>query len=211
MKQGHNKKSADLGESIEGIMATAKKHYSGVQTFRQSIVKEMNELSKEIEKREKEMTHEFVEVQRKNVTYSEKTFIEKYTGKGQEELMDRMNEEYGKRVKEIAETMELGMKMNETKFEESIASQNEIERILKQWNVNMEEKKKFCYQIEELKKELKEIKQKKCETTNVEYKENLRSILLGIEECLKLNDPKMSITYLKTINVQMFSVRKSFK
>ena len=39
----------------------------------------------------------------------------------------------------------------------------------------------------------------------VTYKENLRSIVLDIEEYLHLNDPKLSITYLKTINIQMFN------
>ena len=39
----------------------------------------------------------------------------------------------------------------------------------------------------------------------VTYKENLRSIVLDIEEYLHLNDPKLSITYLKTMNIQIFN------
>ena len=43
MKQGHNKKyKENVVDSISEIMTKAKDHYSGVQTQRQSLMKEIN-------------------------------------------------------------------------------------------------------------------------------------------------------------------------
>ena len=207
MKQGHNQKyKENVVDSINGIMTKAKDHYSGVQTYRQSLMKEINTFNNDIENLKRIIQHDFIQVQKNNITYTEKTYTERYSQLRREEVINNMMKEYNERINEIETTTTLGIEMNETNYEEVRENQHEIERITNYLNENIEEQKECCNQIKKLQQLLEEKNQiYQGMNGTVTYKENLRSIILDIEECLHLNDPKLSITYLKTINIQMFN------
>ena len=141
MKQGHNQKyKENVVDSISGIMTKAKDHYSGVQTYGQYLIKEINTLNNDIENLKRIIQHDFIQVQKNNITDTEKTYTERYSQLGREEVINNMMKEYNERNNEIETTTTLGIEMNKTNYEEVKENKHEIERITNYLNENIEEK-----------------------------------------------------------------------
>ena len=142
MKQGHNQKyKENVIDLISGIMTKTKDHYSGVQTQRQSLIKEINTLNNDIENLKRIIQHDFIQIQKNNITYTEKTYTERYSQLKREEVINNMMKECNERNNEIKTTTTLGIEMNKINYEEVKEKQHEIERITNYLNENIEE----CY------------------------------------------------------------------
>ena len=65
MKQGHNQKyKENVVDSINEIMTKTKDHYSWVQTYRQSLMKEINTFNNDIENLKRIIQHDFFKYKR---------------------------------------------------------------------------------------------------------------------------------------------------
>ena len=103
-------------------------------------MKEINTFNNDIENLKRIIQHDFIQVQKNNITYTEKTYTERYSQLRREEVINNMMKECNERINEIETTTTLGIEMNETNYEEVRENQHEIERITNYLNENIEEK-----------------------------------------------------------------------
>ena len=103
-------------------------------------MKKINTLNNDIKNFKRIIQHDFIQIQKNNITYTEKTYTERYSQLKREEVINNMMKEYNERNNEIKTTTTLRIEMNKTNYEEIKEKQHEIERITNYLNENIEEK-----------------------------------------------------------------------